>query len=243
MTATERPAGFTLLELIVSLTILGVIVTIVYGAMNVGVRAWEKGEGDVEGRQRCRIVLDRMAQQLASMVIPRDPGVGDAAPYLLKGDAAAVEFISRIPLHPANRSGPVQVAYEVREDGEGVRSLVCREQSLASLSPASGETSDGADMIILLPQVAECRFEYFRVSEAADDGKKAAPAAELMPEVLRRVAPLHDVASEGPVLTWEATWDGDAEQQNPRAVGIYLQAESGADPIRVIVPLHGGDEP
>ena len=58
--------GFTLLELLISLTILGVIVVIIFGAFRIGIRAWEKGEKDVESRQRQRIVLDLSKQQLAS---------------------------------------------------------------------------------------------------------------------------------------------------------------------------------
>lgn len=40
--APEKPDGFTLLELVVSLTILGVIITLIYGGMRIGVRAWER---------------------------------------------------------------------------------------------------------------------------------------------------------------------------------------------------------
>ena len=58
--------GFTLLELLISLTIIGLILVIVFGALRIGARAWEKGERDVETHQIQRIVLDNMKRQIAS---------------------------------------------------------------------------------------------------------------------------------------------------------------------------------
>ncbi|HEX7533874.1 MAG TPA: prepilin-type N-terminal cleavage/methylation domain-containing protein [Syntrophales bacterium] len=36
--------GFTLLELLIALTITAMIVAIIFGALRIGIRAWEKGE-------------------------------------------------------------------------------------------------------------------------------------------------------------------------------------------------------
>jgi general secretion pathway protein J len=244
MMAPERPAGFTLLELIVSLTILGVIVTIVYGAMNVGVRAWEKGERDVEGRQRYRIVLDRIGQQLASTVVPVETAPADAARHLLKGDGDAVEFVSRISLDPENRSGPVDVKYEVQTIGDGARSLVCHEQILARRSPDATEPeAEGEEVFVLFPRVAECRFEYFRASHPEDAGKRMAWKMDPVPEVIRGVDPLDIGAPGDRVYSWEASWEADVEKQNPRAVGLYLRMDGESEPLRIVVPLPGGDGP
>lgn len=57
------------MELLISLTIISVIVVIISGALRIGVRAWEKGEQDIETRQRYRIVLDLMKRQLTSICL------------------------------------------------------------------------------------------------------------------------------------------------------------------------------
>ena len=187
----ENKDGFTLLELIVSLTILGVIVTIVLGAMRIGVRAWEKGEGDIENQQRCRIVLDRIGQQMASMVVPVDVPQAEAAKYLLKGDAASVEFVSSISLMPENRSGLVYVKYEVRTDGEGERSLSCYEQSLARRSPDPLENIIEEDNFqVLLPHLKECGFAYFKLSIPEAAGKSPNAATDRNAEIKKMPARL-----------------------------------------------------
>ncbi|HNT58060.1 MAG TPA: prepilin-type N-terminal cleavage/methylation domain-containing protein, partial [Syntrophales bacterium] len=68
MTGYENPGnrGFTLLELLISLTLLSVIAVLVFGALRLGVRAWEKGEATIETRQRERIVMDLLQRQMAS---------------------------------------------------------------------------------------------------------------------------------------------------------------------------------
>ncbi len=105
--------GFTLLELLISLTILSVIVVIVFGALRIGSRAWEKGERELASRQRQRIVLDLVKRQMASMCVSEVWG-RDQQLVLLKGDNKSVEFVSQIPLVPGNRFGMVYVRYAVK---------------------------------------------------------------------------------------------------------------------------------
>ena len=238
----ENTNGFTLLELIVSLTILGVIVTIVLGAMRIGVRAWEKGEGDIENQQRCRIVLDRIGQQMASMVVPADAPQAEAAKFFLKGDVASVEFVSRISLMPENRSGLVYVKYEVRTDGKGERSLSCHEQNLARRSPELLENIvEEDDFQVLLPHVKECGFAYFKLSIPEAAGKSPNVAADRKTEIKKNVGALDAGGDETKEFSWEMSWDPEVEQQNPRAVAMNLQMDDASDSIRIIVPLPGED--
>ena len=113
--------GFTLLELLISLTIMSVIVVIIFGALRIGIRAWEKGEKDLDIRQRQRIVLDLVKRQLAS-ICGGDVWGRDQQLASLKGDNKSLEFVSQIPLAPGNRFGMVYVKYVVKpakeDDGE-----------------------------------------------------------------------------------------------------------------------------
>lgn len=234
--APEKAKGFTLLELIVSLTVLGVIVTIVFGALRIGVRAWEKGESGIEEQQRCRIVLDRLQQQMASMVFPVDVTETEAAKYLLKGDASSLEFISRISLMPENRSGPVYVKYEVRKNDDGGRSLSCYEQNLArrSADPLENDV-EADDFHVLIPSAAECGFAYFKASNPEAGGEKKGMTGE-------KTAVEKDAGvNERQVFSWETSWDPEVERHNPRAVALRLRTGGDAAPVRVVVPLPGED--
>lgn len=234
--APERQGGFTLLELIIALTVLGVIVTIVFGALRVGVRAWEKGEREIESRQRERIVLDRIAQQMASIYRPVDLPPAEAAPYLLRGDAASVEFISPIALMPENRAGMVFVRYEVRTDREGNTSLWLYEENLARRSEDPGENEiREEDFRLLLPEAAECGFAYLRVEDPETPGldRRAASGG-------RRDA-LDARSFGGKEYLWETAWDPEVEKRNPRAVSMTLRAAADSPPVRILAPIPGED--
>ncbi len=92
----------------IALTITAVIVVIIFGALRIGIRAWEKGEKDVDIRQRQRIVLDLIKRQLASTCVS-DVWGKDQQLVPLKGDNKSIEFVSHIPMAPGNRFGMVYV--------------------------------------------------------------------------------------------------------------------------------------
>ena len=106
-------SGFTLLELLISLTIMGLIVVVVFGAFRIGVRAWEKGEKDVETHQRQRVVLNLIKRQLASIFVHK-VGNGNHRPFFLKGDKKSMEFLSNTSITPGNLSGLLYAIYVVK---------------------------------------------------------------------------------------------------------------------------------
>lgn len=62
-------AGFTLLELLISMTILALIFVAVLGAIRVGSKSWEGGEQRAEENQRTRTLFDTLAKEL-TMIYP-----------------------------------------------------------------------------------------------------------------------------------------------------------------------------
>lgn len=155
-------SGFTLLELLISLTIVSVIVVIIFGALRIGIRAWEKGERDLDMRQRQRIVLDLIKRQLASTAVGEVWG-GDQQLVSLKGDTKSIEFVSHIPLTPGTRIGMVYVKYvvTVAQGDEGER-LTFYERNVASLDKSAGNPDEG-DSSELLTGMKSIVFEYLKV--------------------------------------------------------------------------------
>ncbi len=118
MSNGKSSRGFTLLELMIALTIVAMIVVIIFGALRIGIRAWEKGERDVDSRQRQRIVLDLIKRQLTSTSVSEVWGM-DQQLVSLTGDSKSIDFVSHIPMTPGNRLGLVYVKYAVRREKEG----------------------------------------------------------------------------------------------------------------------------
>ena len=201
--------GFTLLELLISLSIVGLILLIVFGALRIGSRAWEKGEKDVESHQRQRIVLDLMRQQLASAV-QQEIEVEGEKPFFLKGDERSLAFTSRVAVVPENRIGTVFVQYSVQEEkgGEG-EELRFYEKSSLFMGAGKGVEEPGEDdFILLIPQMEGLRFAYLKAPE-----------------------------KEGDEREWQDAWDPGEDKGMPLAVRITFMEGPGKPGIRVIAPI------
>ncbi len=59
-------AGFTIIELILSLSILSVIVLLIGSSFRLGMNAWEKGSAETHETQRLRVLSGIMSQNLKS---------------------------------------------------------------------------------------------------------------------------------------------------------------------------------
>ncbi len=162
MRRARSAQGFTLMELLISLTILAVIVGMVSGALRIGVRAWEKGEREIESSQKKRIVLDLMKRQLMS-VSPGEFPVGDDETLRLKGDGKTLEFVSERPLSSKNPYGKVFARYVVARDEDEGEALTFYEKNIALLGKDFKPDDLDKDLYHeLLAGVHRVRFEYLK---------------------------------------------------------------------------------
>jgi prepilin-type N-terminal cleavage/methylation domain-containing protein len=76
--------GFTLIEVVVSLTIMGLIIAVASAGLVVGLDSWERGSQKIEELDQ-RFSVERLIQRQVSL----------AEPGMLKGDTRTVEFTSR----------------------------------------------------------------------------------------------------------------------------------------------------
>jgi prepilin-type N-terminal cleavage/methylation domain-containing protein len=113
--------GLTLIELVITLTILALAGALVSGAFATGLRAWRSGL--VSGREElvARIVLERIAAQLrAAVPAPAKRGEADAIAF-----DAAEDHLRFVTLAAAG-DVPVQVYFGLQDAGGDAR-LVYRE--------------------------------------------------------------------------------------------------------------------
>lgn len=207
-------AGFTLLELMISLTIVGLILVLVFGALRIGARAWEKGEKDIEIHQRQRVVFNNVARQIAS--ISPDGLKGDDNKNkekwkgFFRGGPEEMAFVTRLPMSPMIDSGMVYARYAVREDesGDG-KGLFLFEKEAFSIKKEEDLGELGEDEFSELISGAEAiEFAYLKGSEAKEGTSE-----------------------------WVDVWSPDSNAGLPLAVRITFQQDAGAVPIQVIARI------
>lgn len=149
--------GFTLLELLISMTILSLITLLVLGAFRMGIRAWERGERDIDAHQRERIVLDLITRQIASIPVDTVQGIEGLA---LKGDRKSLAFVSDIHLVPGNTFGMVYAIYRVEEAEDDGEILSLSEKNVALMGEDDDMDSD--DLFTELIRGASIVFDYLK---------------------------------------------------------------------------------
>ena len=113
--------GLTLIELVLTMTILAFAGALVSGAFFTGLRAWQSGLRSGREELVARIVLERIATQLrAAIFSPARHDNGDAVAF------DATENHLRFVTLAAGGTAPVHVFYGLRGD-EGDAHLVYRE--------------------------------------------------------------------------------------------------------------------
>jgi prepilin-type N-terminal cleavage/methylation domain-containing protein len=110
-TGTDRASsrsGFTLLELLTSMAILGVMVVMLFSVFEQINKAWLTGENRVETFTDARAVLDLMSRELSQAITTTN------APNQITfyGDTHRVYFVAPVNTDPANQADLCEVGYE-----------------------------------------------------------------------------------------------------------------------------------
>jgi len=191
-------SGFTLLEVIVTLTILGLILLVISSAFRLGVSAWEKGESSAEESQTLREVSRLVCQQIKSSVpykMRTEKAEGDYLAF--DGNAHSLKFVSALPIKARQPQGFVYAFYEFKEEGR----LVYYEQRVLNKNFFE-ETPNEESGVSLLEGISDLRFEYFRREDKDKNWKEEwveqwnAKDEKELPQALRLTVTLRNKTNE-----------------------------------------------
>ena len=151
-----RTAGFTLLELMIALSIVGVLLAIAFGGLRMGIVAWSRGEERAETQQHDRGLSQIMVRTVGA-AYPYRASTGETTEkrLLFRGQEHRVQFVSQAPAFPA----PVPVAFTavviaLEDDAQG-RALVVRQQVMPNRDPF-----DKATVVLRDPTIQDLEFQY-----------------------------------------------------------------------------------
>jgi len=159
------PGGFTLVEVMVTLTILGLIFLVIFGAFRLGLSAWDKGEFIKEEFQKVRISSQIISRQFKSIVPYKIKSQKIDADYLaFEGKPRYVRFVSAFSLRAKQPEGLVYAIYEFREGGSEGGSLILYEQR--ALNKDFMEEPPPEELAVALFEgITDVRFEYYQEAD------------------------------------------------------------------------------
>lgn len=147
--------AFTLIELIITVTIFTIIIVTVYSSFYMGMKAWRRAEGDASF-PKIRIGLLKIEKEL------KDSFYFSRIPF--KGTSEEVSFPLTVPDGDSQKI--YIVTYDVNEDGgTGLKQLIRKERIFSAQEEVLEEKTKG-----FLPLVKDIRFEYaYRTDSASKE--------------------------------------------------------------------------
>ena len=162
-TKSHAAAGFTLLEVMLAILLLGVLLAGTYGAIRTAVHAMHSGEIAIDRTNRLRVAQEFMRHQI-SRIMPlafgRDSSTG--ANYIFEGRRDFMRFVAPMPGY-LSKGGPYVQTLSFAGNRSGGRQLLFTDDMLNGFD--LDEKKSDSEPSILLDQIADGRFEYRTIDE------------------------------------------------------------------------------
>ena len=176
----KNQSGFTLLELILSLSIVAILVALGLGGVRLGISARDVGEQKVDPYQRMRIISEQLKQKLQSTYpvfisqkdgVAVDPSLSSKKRILaFEGNSDSIRFVTFATPMPA--SDPLNTTHEVKfyigehpETGQSGVILVERDISDGNIFSRIDPRSESTQFFMLAENVAQMKFRYYQMKK------------------------------------------------------------------------------
>ena len=155
-----RQKGFTLVEVIIAVSLLSVMVVVVFNVLHFSAKAWDKGVVRVEFANRVYLVHDllRNAFLQAQPIVLKSPDGKNRLAF--SGSEKELRFVA--PLSVAQKSGGFYVISIERQQQQKGGALVLRYNRYY-YNEDGFEASQANDVELLLESVEDVSFRYFGV--------------------------------------------------------------------------------
>ena len=156
----RRDRGFTLIELVLALSIVAVMVTILFGGLRLGLRAWQRGEERADLLEHTRSMAQLLEQSFAG-AFPYRAQVDQTsqAVVLFQGETEKVSFVTMSSPVPVGPNIPF-TATTLSLDSGSAPGLAIRQKALPNFDPWEKVTPS-----LLDPTVVGIKFRYMRDTE------------------------------------------------------------------------------
>ena len=209
-----RAPGFTLLELLIGLALLGLMMVLIYSALNVGIRAWDAGDARVGEAAQQRIVQSFIRREFAQIFPVRWRGIPESK-IAFEGTKDELRFVTALNLDAGMKDGGLQWAHlQLRDDANAARgkALYLKRESfdLQAKDWSGLDSVPAAQATKLLGGITAMEISYFGAENDITDPK------------------------------WASEWSNPLRM--PLLIKFTFKTEHGRDPPELIVQPKIGEE-
>jgi len=161
----KNQTGFTLLELLIAMALMGLVLVMLYGSLRLGMRSWDAGEQRAESVNEVRLIEDFIRRQLRqSMTVHReDPEQGQVVVF--EGEPDRLTFVAPM-LSYLGLGGLYVIQFDVVHD-QGADRLRMRWSPYRPIVESAQQRKETTvpEETVLVEGVSDLQWEYFGVLE------------------------------------------------------------------------------
>jgi prepilin-type N-terminal cleavage/methylation domain-containing protein len=162
--------GFTLMELMIAITLVAAIATGMLIAMRGGLLSLDRIQARLEENRRALGIQRILTLQLGgAMPVRSGCGGGQMSPFAFRGSVSALQMVSTYSLAEGARGAPRIVEYQVAPEEGGTVRLIVHERLYTPGGTAAfcGDTvavQGSPQPLIAAIHLAYCRISYFQMN-------------------------------------------------------------------------------
>jgi general secretion pathway protein J len=165
--------GFTLVELLVGLTLLSVMALVLYSAFWLGMRSWQTATARHEDTEDMRLAADFFHAYL-SKAYPLMRREDTEQRLQFEGNTHRLRFVTEMASH-LGIAGLYMIVLELIEDGENRQLIATRTLFHSDLEPLQTEAGQFTQRAVLARNLSAAHFTYFGPLPASGFSQPEAP--------------------------------------------------------------------
>ena len=159
--------GFTLLELLVAIMLLGLLMAALFGGLRLGARVWETADARLDASVTIQIVQDFVGQRLAETLpleaVPPEVAEADVFAPLFLGTTEAVRFAGLLPENLGAGFYLMELALAESGHADGGGNLVLRWRPFEPYDQTAEEVEP--EERVLLENIEGLELSYFGTND------------------------------------------------------------------------------
>jgi len=154
-----RQKGFTLIELVVAMVLLGTMMVLLYSGLTFALRSWDAG--DANGRRTAdRRIGENFLRRELTELFPMRWKDALALKFAFEGEAQRLRFVSSRPAG-MSQGGLSLVGLEVEQDASGKARHLTMRRAMPDDEAKNFAPLDHSERTILIADVDSVAFAYF----------------------------------------------------------------------------------
>lgn len=158
-------AGFTLIEVLIAMTLLGVMVVLLFTSMKICADSWQKGEDKISQVNDTAVVYQFFQHHVGSAKPVWNDFSEDNQDFAFQGKSQELQFVSAFPAS-AKKSGLQLFSLNLIKDDDGQRLQV----SIIPFYPVAKGEEWRKEEVTLLEHVRNFSLSYFALDESQTEG-------------------------------------------------------------------------